>query len=48
MVTKFVVTEKRKNAMGKYRDFVIIETYQMADVVKKLAEMYGGANEADA
>ena len=39
MVTKYVVCEKKKTPQGKTKDFVILESYQMADVVKKLAEM---------
>ena len=39
MVTKYVVCEKKKTPQGKMKDFVILESYQMADVVKRLAEM---------
>ena len=42
MVTKYVVTEKRKTPKGKEKDFPIMETYQIADVVKKLASIYSG------
>ena len=45
MVTKFVVTEKKRDARGRNKDFVILETYQMADVVKKLAEIYQEPND---
>ena len=45
MVTKFVVTEKKRDAKGRNKDFVILETYQMADVVKKLAEIYQEPND---
>jgi hypothetical protein len=45
MVTKYVVVEKRTLPNGKKKDFVIMETYRMPDVVKKLAEMYGEKNE---
>lgn len=38
MVTKYVVVEKRP-VKGKLKDFVILETYQMAEVVKTLAEL---------
>jgi hypothetical protein len=38
MVTKYVLVEK-KPVKGKQKDFVILETYQMAEVVKRLAEM---------
>lgn len=47
MVTKYVLTEKRNLKNGKCKDFVIIETYKMADIVKTLAELYGEANGAD-
>jgi hypothetical protein len=43
MVTKFVLKEKRITPTGKQKDFVILETYQLADVVKELARMYGDA-----
>lgn len=46
MVTKFVVSEKRETPTGRKKDFVILETYRMADVVVKLAEMYGETNDA--
>lgn len=39
MVTKYVLVEKRMNSVGKMKDFVIMESYQMAEVVKRLAEM---------
>lgn len=39
MVTKYVLVEKKPNNKGKLKDFVIMETYQMADVVKKLVEL---------
>ena len=39
MVTKFVVVEKKQDSRGKVKDFVILETYQMAEVVKELAGM---------
>lgn len=41
MVTRYVLAEKR-NIDGKIKDFVIMESYQTAEVVKKLAEMYKG------
>ena len=44
MVTKYVVVEKKTLPNGKKKDFVILETYRMADVVKTLAEMYGDEN----
>lgn len=46
MVTKFALTE-RVIRNGKPKNISILETYQLADVVKKLAEIYGGENEAD-
>ena len=46
MVTKFVLTE-RVVRNGKPKNISILETYQLADVVKKLAEIYGEENEAD-
>lgn len=41
MVTKYVLVEKRKTDEEKEKDFTILETYQLADVVKELARMYG-------
>lgn len=41
MVTKFVLQEKC-DIDGKKKNVTIMETYKIADVVKKLAEMYGG------
>lgn len=38
MVTKFVVCEKRM-VNDKYKDVAILETYQMAEVVKGLASL---------
>lgn len=46
MVTKFVLSEKRI-VRGKAKNVTIMESYRMADVVKKLAELYGEADEAD-
>ena len=48
MVTKFVLNEKVQMDNGKQKAVTILETYQMADVVKKLAEMYGDANGTNA
>ena len=45
MVTKYMVVEKKPNNKGKLKDFVIIETYQMAEVVKKLAELLEESND---
>lgn len=39
MVTKYVLQETRKT---DGRTVTILETYQMAEVVKKLAALYGG------
>ena len=39
MVTKYVLVERRMNSVGNMKDFVIMESYQMAEVVKRLAEM---------
>ena len=39
MVTKYVVVEKKPDSRGKLKDFVILETYQMVEVVKTLAEL---------
>lgn len=47
MVTKYVLTEKRTLETGKCKDFTILETYQMADIVKILAELYGEADGTD-
>lgn len=44
MITKYVVTERRKTPKGKEKDFPILETYQIADVVKTLASLYGENN----
>lgn len=42
MITKYVVSERRRAENGKEKDFAIMESYQIADVVKKLASMYSG------
>ena len=42
MVTKYVLQEIRETMDGKKKSVTIFESYQMADVVKFLAEMYGG------
>lgn len=47
MVTKYVLTEKRTFEDGTHKDVPILETYQMADIIKKLAELYGEANDVD-
>lgn len=41
MVTKYVLI-KQEEVNGRHKNVTIMETYQIADVVKKLAEMYGG------
>ena len=46
MVTKYVVVEKKQNKYGKLKDFVLLETYQMAEVVKKLAKLLKEENDA--
>lgn len=45
MVTKYVVVEKKPNKYGKLKDFVILETYQMAEVTKMLAELLQEEND---
>lgn len=47
MVTKYVLTEKRTLNTGKQKNVTILETYQMADIVKTLAELYGGTDGTD-
>lgn len=42
MVTKYVLTELRKTPTGRKKNFTILETYQMSEVVKALADIYGG------
>lgn len=41
MVTKYVLQEKQTHN-GKMKNVTLLETYQQAEVVKALAEMYGG------
>lgn len=45
MVTKFVLQETKQNDAGKVNTVTLLETYQLADVVKKLAAIYGGDDE---
>lgn len=45
MVTKFVLQETKQNDAGKMKNVTLLETYQMAEVVKKLAAIYGGDDE---
>lgn len=40
MLTKYILQENREEN-GKQRTVTHLESYQMADVVKKLAELYG-------
>lgn len=42
MVTKFVLQETKQNDAGKVITVTHLETYQLAEVVKKLAAIYGG------
>lgn len=41
MVTKFVLNEKKTMRNGTEKTITILETYQLADVVKELARVYG-------
>jgi len=41
MVTKYVLQENREYN-GKTKNVTILETYQQAEAVKFLVEMYGG------
>lgn len=45
MVTKYVLQETRDLPNGKKKNVTILETYQLADVVQKLAAIYGGGDE---
>lgn len=42
MVTKYVLQEIITTSKGKRKSVTIFESYQMADIVKFLAELYGG------
>lgn len=42
MVTKYVLTEKQITPLGREKTVKLLETHQAADVVKFLAEEYGG------
>lgn len=44
MVTKYVLQEVSQASVEKRKDITILETYQLADVVKKLAEIYTGGD----
>ena len=45
MVTKYVLQETRDFPNGKKKNVTILEAYQLADVVQKLAAIYGGDDE---
>lgn len=45
MVTKYVLQEKRDLPNGQKENVTILETYQLGDVVQKLAAIYGGGDE---
>lgn len=45
MVTKFVLQETKKLETGNMTTVTVLETYQLAEVVKKLAAIYGGDDE---
>lgn len=42
MVTKYVLQEIKTASNGDKKNVTILETHQIADVIKKLAELYGG------
>ena len=42
MVTKYVLQEVKATEEGKRKSFTILESYQLADIVKKMASIYGG------
>lgn len=44
MVTKYVLQETRETPTGNRKAVTILETYQLADVVKKLAAIYSGGD----
>lgn len=44
MVTKYVLQETMELPNGKRKSETILETYQLADVVKKLAAIYSGGD----
>lgn len=41
MVTKYVLI-KTEEVKGRRKNTTLIETYRMEDIVKKLADLYGG------
>ena len=48
MVTKYMLSEEKINSDGKRYYAAILETYQMAEVVKALAGLLDTGGEADA
>ena len=42
MITKYVVTERTSRPIVGEKDEKLLETYQTAEVVKLLAQLYGG------
>ena len=44
MVTKYVLV-KTEEVKGRRKNTTLLETYQMADVVRELAALYGGDSE---
>lgn len=48
MVTKYMLSEEKINSDGKRYYVAILETYQMAEVVKALAGLLDTGGEADA
>ena len=42
MVTKYVLQETRTTEEAGRKTFTILESYQLADIVKKLVAIYGG------
>lgn len=48
MVTKYMLSEEKINSDGKRYYVAVLETYQMAEVVKALAGLLDTGGEADA
>lgn len=48
MVTKFVLQEVQTTPKGKRKSVTLLETYQMAEVVKLLAQLYEETNGTNA
>lgn len=42
MLTKYVIKEKKFDEEGKEKNFTLLETFRMIDVVNYLAEELGG------